>query len=72
MLDVSWSELLIVAAVALVAVGPKEMPKAMYALGRWAGKARRGVRDFARAFEQVSHEAALQDKIDKLKIPRSE
>ena len=40
MLDVAWPEVLVVGAVALIAIGPKDMPKVMYALGRWTRKAR--------------------------------
>ncbi|MFA5040644.1 MAG: hypothetical protein WC464_03305 [Bdellovibrionales bacterium] len=71
MLDVAWPEVFVVGAVALVAIGPKDMPKVMHALGRWTRKARLFVRDFARAFEQISHEAELNEKIEKLKFPPS-
>ena len=63
MLDIAWPEVLIIGAVALVVIGPKDMPKAMYALGRFAGKARVFVQDLRRAYEQISQEAEAAEKI---------
>ena len=40
MLDIAWPELVVIGAVALVAIGPKDLPKVMHTLGQWAGKAR--------------------------------
>lgn len=57
MLDVGWSELLVIGAVALVAVGPKDLPKVMHGLGRWAGKARRFVMAIQHDFERMAFEA---------------
>jgi len=65
MLDVAWPELIVIGAVALVAIGPKDLPKAMYALGKWAGKARAFAHDIHRAFEQVTYEAEVADKVKK-------
>jgi len=62
MLDVSWSELLVVGVVALVAVGPKDLPRVMYTLGRWTRKARAFTHDMGRAVEQVSLNADLAKK----------
>ncbi|MDD4616633.1 MAG: hypothetical protein PHW76_05905 [Alphaproteobacteria bacterium] len=63
MLDLSWTEVLVVGAVALVAVGPEDLPKVMYTVGQWARKARRFGADFHRAFEQVSYEAEIAEKL---------
>jgi sec-independent protein translocase protein TatB len=65
MLDIAWPELVVIGAVALVAIGPKDLPKAMYQLGRWAGKARHFAQDMQRAFEQVSYEAEVAEKMKK-------
>ncbi len=62
MLDVGWPELLVIGAVALVAVGPKDLPKVMHSLGRLAGKARAAMHDFSVAIEQVGVEAELEEK----------
>ena len=63
MLDVAWPELLVIGAVALVAIGPKDMPKVMYTIGRWAGKARQFAQEIRRMFDQVSYEAEVADKM---------
>lgn len=63
MLDIAWPELLVVGAVALVAIGPKDLPKVMHTLGRWAGKARRAFLTIQHDFERMSFEAeALERK----------
>ncbi len=63
MLDFAWPELVVIGAVALVAIGPKDLPKAMYNLGKWAGKARSFAHDLHRAFEQVSYEAEVAERM---------
>ena len=65
MLDIAWPELIVIGAVALVAIGPKDLPKAMHALGKWAGKARHFAQDIHRAMEQVSYESEIADKLKK-------
>ena len=41
MFDIGWSELLVIAVVAIVVVGPKDLPKLMRGFGHYAGKLRR-------------------------------
>ncbi len=65
MLDVAWPELLVIGAVALVAIGPKDLPKVMQALGRFVGKARSIGREMHNSFEQLSYEAEMADKLKK-------
>ncbi len=62
MLDVAWPELLVIGAVTLVAVGPKDLPKVMHALGKLAGKARAALHDFSVVIEQAGVEAELAEK----------
>lgn len=57
MLDIAWPELLVVGAVALVAIGPKDLPKVMHTLGAWAGKARRAFVAIQHDIERMSFEA---------------
>jgi sec-independent protein translocase protein TatB len=59
MFDLSWTELLVVAIVAIIVVGPKDLPRALRAVGRWTGKARRMARDFRRQFDEALREAEL-------------
>lgn len=62
MLDIAWPELLVVGAVALVAVGPKDLPRVMHALGVWAGKARRFAMAIQHDFERLAHEAESAER----------
>lgn len=63
MLDVAWPELIVVGVVALVAIGPKDLPKVMFQLGKWAGKARAVAADMNRALQQASYEADIAEKL---------
>ena len=63
MLDVAWPELIVIGAVALVAIGPKDLPKVMRTLGQWAGKARGVARELQHSFEQLTYEAEIADKL---------
>jgi len=65
MLDIAWPELAVIGAVALVAIGPKDLPKAMHMLGKWVGKMRRFAQDVHRTIEQVSYEAEVAEKLKK-------
>jgi len=59
MFDLGWSELLIIAVVAIVVVGPKDLPRALRAVGKWTGKMKRTARDFQRQFNDAIREAEL-------------
>jgi sec-independent protein translocase protein TatB len=59
--DLGWSEMGIVLLVALLVLGPKEMPKLARDLGRWVGKARSLAREFQRSLEDMAREAELDD-----------
>ncbi|MEQ1576865.1 MAG: Sec-independent protein translocase protein TatB, partial [Hyphomicrobium sp.] len=59
MFDVSWSELLILAIVTLVFVGPKELPVFLGTLGRYAGMVRKQAGEFRRHFDDAMREAEL-------------
>jgi len=67
MLDVAWPEVLVVGAVALIAIGPKDMPKVMYALGKWTRKAVVFGQEMRRAFDQITIETGEAGK--DIKIP---
>lgn len=63
MFDIGWIELLVIGVVTLVAVGPKELPKVMHALGRFAGKARRMMLALEHHIDSIEYEAkALEEK----------
>ena len=59
MFDLSWTELLVIAVVAIIVVGPKDLPRALRAIGRWTGKAKRVARDFQSQFNEALREAEL-------------
>lgn len=61
MFDIAPSEFLLVAIVALVVIGPKDLPKAMRLLGYWVGKARGVARQFRSGFDNMVREAELAD-----------
>ena len=61
MFGVDTSELLIVAVLALLFIGPKDLPRAMMMVGRWIGKVRGYARHFTAGIENVMREAELQE-----------
>ncbi|MGV1013608.1 MAG: Sec-independent protein translocase protein TatB [Methyloceanibacter sp.] len=61
MFDIGWSELLVIAIVAIVVVGPKELPRLMRTIGQYAGKFRRAASDFQRQFEAAVAESEAED-----------
>ena len=56
-----WMELLILAALAIVVVGPKDLPILMRTIGRFVGKARALAREFQESFEEIAREAELEE-----------
>jgi len=61
MLDIGWSELLLIAVVAIVVIGPKDLPDALRTLGRTTTKLRRMAGEFHGQFNQAIREANLED-----------
>jgi sec-independent protein translocase protein TatB len=61
MFDIAPSELLLVGFVALVVIGPKDLPKAMRIVGYWVGKARGVARQFRSGFDSMVREAELEE-----------
>jgi sec-independent protein translocase protein TatB len=61
MLDFSWSELALIGVVALVVIGPKDLPKALRTAGIWVRKARSISREFQSSVEQMMREAELDE-----------
>jgi sec-independent protein translocase protein TatB len=61
MFDIGWSELLLIGVVALVVIGPKDLPKAIYAAGKWVRKARMAAREFQVHIDDMMREAELDD-----------
>lgn len=63
MFDLGLMELLLLAIVAVLVVGPKDLPVMMHTVGRWVGQAR----DLTRQFQSAIEDAARQSEIDELK-----
>jgi sec-independent protein translocase protein TatB len=61
MLDFSWSELILIGIVALVAIGPKELPGVLRTAGQWMGKARKMAAEFQSQFQEALREAEMAD-----------
>lgn len=61
MFGVDTTEFLIVAVLALLFIGPKELPAAMRTVGRWVGKVRGMARHFTSGFEEMVREAELEE-----------
>lgn len=61
MFDVGYSELLLIAIVTLLVVGPKELPNLLRQVGRWTGKARAMARHFRSGFDTMIREAEIEE-----------
>lgn len=61
MFDVGLSELVVIAVVALVVIGPKDLPRTLHAVGRWVGKARNLAGEFQRHLDDVVREADMEE-----------
>lgn len=61
MFDISWSEFLLIGIVALVVIGPKELPTVMRTLGQWTRKVRAMAADFQDQFQEAMREAEVAD-----------
>src|ERR1700736_2265028 len=59
--DIGWSELLLIGIVALIAIGPKELPTVLRTLGQWMGKLRRMASEFQNQFQEAMREAEMAD-----------
>lgn len=59
MFDIGWVELMLIAVVAVVVVGPKDLPRAMRVVGQWTGKMKRMAREFQGQFNEALREAEL-------------
>lgn len=67
MLDIGMSELLVVGIVALIVVGPKDLPGMFHTFGKFTARVRAMGREFTRAMEQAAEESGVKDAGDALK-----
>src|SRR6188474_3819532 len=61
MFDIGWSELVVIAVVALIAIGPKELPGVLRTVGNYMGKIRRMASEFQGQFQEAMREAEVAD-----------
>lgn len=61
MFDIGWSELLLIGIVALIVIGPKDLPGMFHTLGRFTARARSMAREFSKAMEQAAKESGVND-----------
>ncbi|HEX2656451.1 MAG TPA: Sec-independent protein translocase protein TatB [Xanthobacteraceae bacterium] len=61
MFDVGWTKLVLIAIVALIVIGPKELPAVMRTAGQWLGKIRRMAAEFQGQFQEAMREAEMAD-----------
>lgn len=61
MLDLGWTELLVIGIVALIVVGPKDLPVLFRNVGRFVGKAKGMAREFSSAMNQAAEESGVKD-----------
>src|SRR3954469_15276858 len=61
MLDMSWGEVLVIGAVALIVIGPKDLPKALRTVGKMTSQVRRMASEFQSQFNEAMREAELDE-----------
>ena len=61
MFDISWGKLVIIGVVALIVIGPKELPTVLRTVGQWMGKIRRMASEFQGQFQEAMREAEMAD-----------
>ncbi|MDH3262401.1 MAG: Sec-independent protein translocase protein TatB [Paracoccaceae bacterium] len=70
-MDIGWSELLLIGIVALIVVGPKDLPRMFAALGRFTAKARGMAREFQRAMDDAAKESGVSETAKDLRAMTS-
>ena len=61
MFDIGYTELLVIAIVALVVIGPKDLPRVMRTVGQWVGRARGMARHFRSGIDTMMRETELEE-----------
>ena len=61
MLDIGWSEMLMIAAVAIIVIGPKELPRTLRTIGRWIAKARSLTREFQSNVDDMITQSEIEE-----------
>ncbi len=61
MLDIGWTEMLVIAVIAVVVIGPRDLPGMLKTIGNWVRKARATVRELQTGIEDMAREAELDE-----------
>lgn len=61
MFELDWAKLVVIGVVALIAIGPKELPTVLRTVGQWMGKMRRMAAEFQGQFQEAMREAEMAD-----------
>lgn len=69
--DIGWAELVLIGIVALIVIGPEDLPDMFRQLGRFTAKLRQMSREFSRAMEQAAKDTGVKDVADDLKSATS-
>ena len=73
MLDIGWGEMLVIGVVALIVVGPKDLPVMFRTLGRYTGQLRRMAREFTSAMNDAADQSGARDvmrDLNRISSPR--
>lgn len=74
MFDIGWDEMALVAVIALIVIGPKDLPNVLRSAGQWAKKARDMAGEFQRGVDDMVREADLHDlkaQVEKVADPNA-
>lgn len=61
MLDIGWTELLVIGVVALIVIGPRDLPSALHTFGKYVGQLRRMARQFQDGIDDIARQEELRD-----------
>ena len=61
MLDIGWSEMIVIVVVAIIVIGPRDLPGVLRSVGRWVGKARSLSREFQRNLNDIARETEFDE-----------
>ena len=70
MFDIGWSEMVVIAVVALIVIGPRELPGLLHTLGKLAAKARATLSEFQQGLADMAREAELDELRKKIDAAR--
>ena len=61
MFDIGWMEMLMIAVVAIIVIGPKDLPKVLHTVGQWVARARAVARNFQDQMDEMARQSGVDD-----------